>query len=531
MTLYHIRVNETEVIERGIALLKEGDRGGFALYLKEIRRSSYLLASLLDVGASVYFHSPSEAVRKAARLLPRIAGMPTLAVYLFSWLGFSKRMLGEIESSDVYFTKEMETAEMVGDTERVFRARLDILYNRFMKAEFEALYRELQRITKEGSFSDDYDIQYMLAALETIMGRPKRSVDIAKAFLARPGLPKIQSSTMKEVLGFAMRMSGKIDEAFKLYLEATNELIEIGSAYACFPCAKALELSRLVKIGPVPRSTVKRCVRLAREAGGEWAAGAEAEALLLEDSAEASERVFESAQSYYRGYQPIEALTAGAVSAYLAWISDAPCFTKIIKFLRPLIRVYPHFRDDPILGEFMQGIEPLMEIGAVEAGFHGIRANLIGRFRLFVDDKEITTQAWGRKKAVLCLVYLLLSPKHRIPNDHLFYLLWPREKYGPRTRRWLYNLITTIRKNLGKPDLLTMKGDFYQLESVWTDLGEIENLIRLADSSREPAEKEGLLSRARELAMGELLPEFPYDRYIDEYRQYYERLRKKLTQK
>ncbi|MEO0192254.1 MAG: hypothetical protein ABIM46_05685, partial [candidate division WOR-3 bacterium] len=58
--------------------------------------------------------------------------------------------------------------------------------------------------------------------------------------------------------------------------------------------------------------------------------------------------------------------------------------------------------------------------------------------------------------------------------------------------------------------------------------GELENLMRLADATRDPAEKEELLARARELAKGELLPEFPYDRHIDEYRQYYNRLRKRL---
>ncbi|MEO0192444.1 MAG: hypothetical protein ABIM46_06645, partial [candidate division WOR-3 bacterium] len=56
----------------------------------------------------------------------------------------------------------------------------------------------------------------------------------------------------------------------------------------------------------------------------------------------------------------------------------------------------------------------------------------------------------------------------------------------------------------------------------------IENLARLADATRDPREKEEYLSRAKELANGDLLPEFPYDRHIDEYRQYYYRLRKRL---
>ena len=63
---------------------------------------------------------------------------------------------------------------------------------------------------------------------------------------------------------------------------------------------------------------------------------------------------------------------------------------------------------------------------------------------------------------------------------------------------------------------------------VWTDLGELENLVRLADSATDPSQKEECLARARELAQGELLPEFPYDKHIEEYRQYYNRLRKRL---
>ncbi len=88
--------------------------------------------------------------------------------------------------------------------------------------------------------------------------------------------------------------------------------------------------------------------------------------------------------------------------------------------------------------------------------------------------------------------------------------------------------MNTIRKNLSRRELLTKKHDFYQLEEVWTDLDELENLLRLANAARDPAEKEEFLARAKELAKGELLPEFPYDRHIDEYRQYYGRLRKRL---
>lgn len=55
--------------------------------------------------------------------------------------------------------------------------------------------------------------------------------------------------------------------------------------------------------------------------------------------------------------------------------------------------------------------------------------------------------------------------------------------------------------------------------------------MRLADATRDPSEKEEYLARARELAGGELLPEFPYSRHIEEYRYHYERLRKRLFEK
>ncbi len=158
----------------------------------------------------------------------------------------------------------------------------------------------------------------------------------------------------------------------------------------------------------------------------------------------------------------------------------------------------------------------------------GIRAYLIGRFKVFVDGKEIGLVRWHNNKAIRAFVYLLLSPSHRMAHDHLFYLLWPRRSYNNKSRFLLYTAMDTIRRQLGKKEFLTKKMDFYQLEDTWTDLGEIENLLRLADATRDPTEREEYLARARELANGDLLPEFPYDRHIDEYRYHYERLRKRL---
>ncbi|MEO0180549.1 MAG: hypothetical protein ABIM74_02885 [candidate division WOR-3 bacterium] len=518
-----------EKVEKGLALIREGKSEEFAKYLSQMRKADPLVAELLIVGEMVYTRPSSEAIRHATRLLARVSDKPDLAVYLFAWLGIAHRMMGEMGASDNYFAREVETAEAMGNPNRAFKARLDLLYNKFMRAEFDSLYRDIQELAQRDSASDDYDIQYMLGALETTMGRPKKAVEILKAFLSRGNITPIQNATLKEVLGFALRMSGNLEEAYRAYAEATQELLALNFAYSAFPCAKAMELSRLKGMPPLPRDTIRKCINLAKSASwGELAASSEIEALLAEDDAEASVMLFEAAQSYHKAYQTIEAVSAGAAAAYLAWVSDAPIFTKILKFLGPILFLYPRFREDPILGDFISVIQPLMEKETKAPRVQGIEAYLIGDLRLFVNGKAISLDSWGRKDAIRCLVYLLLSPKHRIPDDHLFYLLWPNKKYTHKTRRWLYNLITIIRKKLGNPNLMGKKGDFYYLRDTWTDLGEIENLIRRADSSQNPTEREELIARARELASGELLPDFIYDSHVDEYRQYYERMRKRL---
>ncbi|MEO0192637.1 MAG: hypothetical protein ABIM46_07645, partial [candidate division WOR-3 bacterium] len=191
------------------------------------------------------------------------------------------------------------------------------------------------------------------------------------------------------------------------------------------------------------------------------------------------------------------------------------------------IPLHQGFKRDPILGRFLEGLEMFL-VRVDEKRRPGIMASLIGGFRVFVGGREISLRSWHNDRAIMALLYLLLSPKHRLPKDHLFYLLCPNSRYNPRTKHRLHVAVSLIRKNLGDPSLLISSRDFYQLENAWTDLEEIENLIRRAEASQSSDEKGECLARARELARGELLPEFLYDQQVDEYRQYYERLRKRL---
>ncbi|MEO0180582.1 MAG: hypothetical protein ABIM74_02015 [candidate division WOR-3 bacterium] len=327
-----------------------------------------------------------------------------------------------------------------------------------------------------------------------------------------------------------MRMLYRFNEARDCFIASAQSFVDFSHAYAPFPCAKALQLSRFAGAELPPKSLIRKCLNLAKKGSwGEQAAAQEIQALLIEDDKTCAEALFAAAQSYQRATQPLEACLSGLHSAYLAWKTSSPVFPDVLKFLAPLLPIHPGFKKDPILGDFATRIEPLLATETSSSESKGIRAYLIGEFRVFVNGERLSLKGWRNNKAILALVYLLLSPQHRIPRDHLFYLLWPRRSYRSEDNRVLfYKAIYLIRRNLRDPRLLTKHRDFYQLEDTWTDLGEIENLARLADATRDPREKEEYLSRAKELAKGDLLPEFPYDRHIDEYRQYYYRLRKRL---
>ncbi|MEO0141350.1 MAG: hypothetical protein ABIM88_07395, partial [candidate division WOR-3 bacterium] len=447
--------------------------------------------------------------------------------FLLNDMGMAYKMIGEMERAENCFLRLLEFSEIIQNNKQiVLRARLNLFYISFAKLRHTELYHELQEFLKEKGYPDAL---YLLTTLDVIQGKLKRALRALNSLLVESGERKFFRMGILETKGLGERILGNCEEAMKNYLESIRGFLDFGAAYSVFPCAKAINLSRFSGLKPPSKDIVKRCLSLAK--GGSWgeqAAADEIRALQLEDENEAAVRLFEAAKNYYRAYQPIEAFLAGLTSAFLAWRSDSPIFPLVLKFLSPLAPLHPGFKQDPFLGEFFQQIEPLITQSAKKEEWSGIKAYLIGETRVFVDGKEITLRAWHNNQAIRALVYLLLSPRHRIPLDHLFYLLWPRRKYNEKSRSLLYTAIKLVREHLGRRELLTKKGDFYQLEEVWTDVEEIENLMRLADVTREPAEKEEYLARARELASGELLPEFPYDRYIEEYRQYYERLRKRV---
>jgi len=522
-------VNSGERVDKGIRLIRKGRWDEVAKYIRALRSDDPLASELLEVCLCVYRYASPDALRKGRRLISKVSDAPDLATRLFNWLGTAHRMMGELEAAENYFLRALEIDERLGEPRFLSATRLNLLLVKFFSGDYQALRRELPGFIRSATPTNAYWGKCVQVILEIISGNltvARRNLNA----LLRESIG-IHRYSAQEADAFLLRLEGKPELSAKLYLELTENFLRFSSPYAAITCAKAMEITRLRGLEPPPYDIIKKCIRLARRGSwGEQAAGQEIEALLNPNDPEAAAGVLESAEGYRKASLPLEAFTAGLSAAYLAWVSDAPVFSKALRFLGPLAPLYPGMRNDPILGEFMRRAEPLMQARSTSESGKRIRAWLIEGPRVLVDDREIRIEDWYNKKAARAFIYLLLSPRHRIHIDHLFYLLWPRRKFSGKNKELLYVAIYNIRKAIGDPALLTKRRDYYQLEDVWTDLDEIDELIRLSEATGDENGKAAMLERAKELSDGELLPNMLDDRYVEEYRAHFARLKKRLSQ-
>jgi len=524
-------VENYERFTRGLNILRNEGMVGLEEYVRSISKDDPVVSRILGLRVLVARCYYAESIREGRALLADNISDIRFLSPIMRWIGLSAEAIGELNLARNYYQRALEISEELGDTVEARRLRIRLLLIKIREGRYPESYSEIAELLDEiGPNDENYQfLQMQAAGLEIAFGRRDSAKKRLKSILSSDNATIVTKAASEEFLGVIYRLSGEYQEALRYLVNSARTSLAQQSAYACYPIAKACEITALAGLEPPDQELVQRC--LAMKGSGDlqfFAASSEIKALLGESPDAAG--IFKASLSYTRCCQPFEAFLSGICAAWLAWREDLPVFTKIVKFLAPLAQVHRGLFDDSLTCGFARTIEPLLrESTPAQNREAGIRAYLVEGPRVIVDGKEVSLTRWGSKKAIKAFLYLLLSPKHAIAHDHLFYLLWPKDKLNSKTRANLYVIVNLIRKNLGNPALLKKKGEFYYLESTWTDLGEAEALLLKAEAAENPERRKSLLMRANDLLAGEILPGFDYDEFVDDYRRYYRSLRQKIA--
>jgi tetratricopeptide (TPR) repeat protein len=522
---YNFGVTRSEIVFRGARLLRSSLQEGLE-FLEETKKEDPVASAVLEVFLLGMRREPERAIKIGLRIIPKLEGDLETSYFLFNELGKAYRDLGRLELAEEYFQRTVEIGELIGKPNLIYPAYTTLYFNKFFREDFTTLYQEMKAYLKRVPRRFKPRALYLFAILKLILGKPSDALRILNDPVHLSQGNQIHNLAVKEIKGLAMRLMGLLEESARCLAESAAGFLELGSSYAAFPLSKALCIQKFAGISVLPEGLIEGCLSISRR-GDEatLAAAKESEAYLLPEERSVPEALLGCAKAYYIAFQPLEGFLSGSTALLLAWRTRSGAFAEIANFLSPHVPRYPGFKNDPIIGDFLARAEPLVSPSLKAPR---IRANLIGKFSISVDGVPRSPETIRNRKALTLLVYLLLAPKHRMAQDQIFSLLWPRARPAKSGMNRLYVNIYQLRRFLGDAALLTKRGELYQLEDVWTDLGELESLLKSADTSQNPAEKEELVSRARQLAQGELLPEFPYDKHIEEYRGYYNRLRNRL---
>ncbi len=514
-------MNTAKRIQEGSLLFSYGKPQEFFAFLEKLKDKDPLAHSVLELAVYVLRHEPERAIRKGTRLISKISDKQEVLAYLFVWLGRAYRLAGELEAAENYFLKAINSARAAGDSVAADEARMGLMFNLFLKARYDELHREAESFLKG---KRELPVLYLEGTCWLIKGKPWKAAKIFNALLEELTPEGEFWASVLEMRGLARRLTEDLQGAADDFLLSAQTFLKLGSRYAAYPLAKALEINLFIKQTFPESGLIEKCLRVARGGTlGEQAAACEIEGLLKRDI----QKVLKASDGFLKAFQHMEALLAAGAAAKLSWEAEIPGLARALKIAGELVASHPGFYADPLFGKFFKAAKELAEPYRWSAPA-GILATLLGRLRVWVRGREIQTQSWGNRKALLVLVYLLLAPNHRLREAHLMDLLWPDKPPG-KAKNSLHVAVSVLRKRLGDASLLSRVGDYYQLEGdVKTDLARIEALVREAEASLDPKVAAENLKEAAKLCRDELLPEFAGDPFVEQYREYYQRLRNKV---
>lgn len=139
-----------------------------------------------------------------------------------------------------------------------------------------------------------------------------------------------------------------------------------------------------------------------------------------------------------------------------------------------------------------------------------IQVDLLGQFRVAIDDREVPVGDWRREKSAGLVKLLALSAGHRIHREQAMEALWP-EMSPDASAANLRKAIYFARRTLGKSDFVVRENDIIALAPNWeltTDVEAFEADATAALSANDPS----ACTQAAGWYGGDLLPD---DRYVE----------------
>lgn len=225
-------------------------------------------------------------------------------------------------------------------------------------------------------------------------------------------------------------------------------------------------------------------------------------------------------------------------SLMLFYLNRRPqCFRLLKQGMRKLalLRYWTLFNDDNLSPLFRLAHEKgiLLETKP-EADF---RCTLFGNFLMKIGDREITAQDFKNKQALKVLYILFLNPNKPICVDTFYEFVW-RKKSIQTAKRGLYEAVSYCRR-LCVPfgEFIRRRGDAYQFtasERIFIDTMELEKKFQAGQVLENLGKIDDALNhycKAIDLYKEDLIAEFLYERFAEEYRAYFKSLIMKIFNK
>ena len=153
-----------------------------------------------------------------------------------------------------------------------------------------------------------------------------------------------------------------------------------------------------------------------------------------------------------------------------------------------------------------------------------MRVWLLGGFRVSVGSRSLGEKGWRLKKATSLLKLLALAEGHRLYREQAMELLWPELDPEAATNNLHYALHVTRRVLEPVAPASSAASRYLHLRDerialcpegpLWVDVEAFEGAVATAHHAREPA----AYRAAIDMYSGELLPEDPYELWVEERR-------------